>query len=229
VLVSNGSGAPVWVDPSTIVVGKTKVLDNYYTYSTRPTSLNIKFGDGGLRTFKATSATTEGKCTVDGHIIHLAWDTTDGWDNQLALTGANYGKNFGIQFRGQNEGTWSDWHPVLTDLNYHEYLGYIGTTAVQKESKDQALTGISSATISGVTSTNTLTISNTGAVGHINFSRGSYNYITMPSEGVLHILPDGARVASNNGMVFSSKGLHPATNSAYSLGTSNLKWSWVYT
>ena len=144
ILTSNGSGAPSWMDPSTIAVGKTKVLDNLYTNSTRPTSLNIQFGDGGLRTFKATSATTEGKCTGGGHIIHLAWDATNGWDNQLAITCANYGKNFGIQFRGQNEGTWSDWHPVLTDLNYHEYLGYIGTTTVQASGALQALTGISS-------------------------------------------------------------------------------------
>lgn len=38
---------------------------------------------------------------------------------------------------------------VLTTDNYSSYLGYIGTTAVQKSSAAQALTGITNATLSG--------------------------------------------------------------------------------
>lgn len=117
---------------------------------------------------------------------------------------------------------------LTNDSGYLTSRGYVGTTAIQASSVAQALTGITNATISGVTNTDTLTISNTSGTGHINFSRGSYNYITMPSGGLLHILPNGTGVSASNGMVFSSNGLHPASNAAYSLGTSSLKWNTVY-
>lgn len=118
VLTSNGSGAPSWSDVSNLNVNSAKVLK---PYAARPTSLNINFSDGGIRNYKATASTTEGKCSEDAHIIHCAWDAENGHNYQLALINAN--KNtFGLEFRGQSGYTWSDWHTVLTDLNYTTYI-----------------------------------------------------------------------------------------------------------
>ena len=101
----------------------TEFMDNYYWanarklinwYSARPTSLNAQFGDGSLRIFYATSSTTEGKPAEDSHILHLAWDNTDGWDAQLAVH-IRSGK---VSTRAQNGGTWQPWKTLAftTDI-----------------------------------------------------------------------------------------------------------------
>lgn len=87
----------------------TKSVDNYY--SGRPTSADLGIiGDGKLRHFKATSAMTTGKPASDGHILHMAWDNTDGWDSELFIP------NSGIapQWRFQNKGAWTPWYNLLT-------------------------------------------------------------------------------------------------------------------
>ena len=82
-------------------------------FSSRVSDLNQQFGDGALRIFNATSSTTANKCPSDASILHLAWDNSEGWDTQLALsTGGN-----NIYFRGQNSGTWSTWRTVLHNGN----------------------------------------------------------------------------------------------------------------
>lgn len=74
-------------------------------YSVRPTSLNAQFGDGSLRLFYATSSTTEGKPAENSHILHLAWDNTDGYDAQLAV----HTRSGKVSTRAQNGGTWQPW------------------------------------------------------------------------------------------------------------------------
>lgn len=88
-------------------------------------------------------------------------------------------------------------------------------------------------TTPGIVKTSSLVITSTTGNKHILFSRGSdtnypYNYIAAPVGGLICILPNGVADTSDNGMQFSSSGLHPATNVAYSLGTSSLKWNAVY-
>lgn len=95
-----------------------KTLPNLY--DSRPTSANIEpTGSGGLATFKATSAMTEGKpATGDGHIIHFYWDSTGGYDSQIFIKG---GATSCIQFRSSSKGVWTNWYTVLDSSNYTNY------------------------------------------------------------------------------------------------------------
>lgn len=150
--------------------------------------------------------------------------------------GATYGQwllssysNSRIGYVGRNASTWGDIHWLATTKDIDSLKNYYwANIKISSSANSSTSPTFANATISGVTNTNTLTISNTSDVGHINFSRGSYNYITMPSNGLLHILPNGVRVSARNGMVFSANGLHPATSQAYDLGTSSLKWGQVH-
>lgn len=115
VCVSNGS-LPIWTNQSAITAGKATELKNYY--SSRPTSANVTTtGSGGLITFKATSTMTTAKPASDAHILHFLWDSTGGYDSQIAtFTGTGR-----LQVRGQSAGTWSPWLTVLDSGNYSSY------------------------------------------------------------------------------------------------------------
>lgn len=86
-------------------------LSNWYT--SRPTSMNVSFGDGAIRSFKATSSTTTGKPDIgDANIIHLSWDNTGGWDSQIAVGTAD-----GMMYRYQSSGTWQSWRRIIDNQN----------------------------------------------------------------------------------------------------------------
>ena len=117
--ISNGKGiingtTITQVDNATNSTNSTNARKLVNWYSARPTSLNAQFGDGSLRIFYATSSTTEGKPAEDSHILHLAWDNTDGYDAQLAVH-ARSGK---VSTRAQNGGTWQPWKTLAftTDI-----------------------------------------------------------------------------------------------------------------
>ncbi len=117
--ISNGKGVIngttiTQVDNATNSTNSTNARKLVNWYSARPTSLNAQFGDGSLRIFYATSSTTEGKPAEDSHILHLAWDNTDGYDAQLAVH-AHSGK---VSTRAQNGGTWKPWKTLAftTDI-----------------------------------------------------------------------------------------------------------------
>lgn len=117
--ISNGKGVIngttiTQVDNATNSTNSTNARKLVNWYSARPTSLNAQFGDGSLRIFYATSSTTEGKPAEDSHILHLAWDNTDGYDAQLAVH-ARSGK---VSTRAQNDGTWQSWKTLAftTDI-----------------------------------------------------------------------------------------------------------------
>jgi hypothetical protein len=95
-------------------------LANYY--SSRPTSMDVQFSDGKLRTFLATSSCTTSKPTLgDAHIIHLAWDNSGGWDSEIAI-GENSASNLQfMQYRCQLSGTWKSWATLLDSTNYSSY------------------------------------------------------------------------------------------------------------
>lgn len=93
-----------------------KILDNYF--STRPTTCDHLFGDGGLRSFKATSSMTTSKPPSDAHVLHFAWNNTGKWESQLALSTSSNPRLF---IRSQNGTNWSSWVTLLGTNNYTEY------------------------------------------------------------------------------------------------------------
>lgn len=117
--ISNGKGVIngttiTQVDNATNSTNSTNARKLVNWYSARPTSLNAQFGDGSLRIFYATSSTTEGKPAEDSHILHLAWDNTDGLDAQLAV----HTRSGKVSTRAQNGGTWQPWKTLAftTDI-----------------------------------------------------------------------------------------------------------------
>jgi len=114
------NGVPGWreVSGGSSSTETAKKLANYYT--TRPTSANISSdGSGGLVKFLATASMTDNKPKASGHILHMFWDNTNGWDSQLAV--GLGGSDAYLQYRGQNAGVWNDWTTVLDDNNYSLY------------------------------------------------------------------------------------------------------------
>lgn len=84
----------------------------------RPTNLNIGItGAGGIRTFVANGNITN-KAPFDAHIIHLDWDTTGGWDAQIAVEAS---KNGHMAVRGMGGSVWGSWNTVLDSANYTSY------------------------------------------------------------------------------------------------------------
>lgn len=117
--ISNGKGVIngttiTQVDNATNSTNSTNARKLVNWYSARPTSLNAQFGDGNLRIFHATSSTTEGKPAEDSHILHLAWDNTSGFDDQLAV----HTRSGKVSTRAQNGGTWQPWKTLafITDI-----------------------------------------------------------------------------------------------------------------
>ena len=90
----------------------------YYTYSSRRSSGNITYADGGLHYFLATATMTTGKPAGDGHILHMSWDNGK-YDGQLVLPTSDSGS---LQWRTQgNADDWEAWHTVLDSTNYTTY------------------------------------------------------------------------------------------------------------
>ena len=117
--ISNGKGVIngttiTQVDNATNSTNSTNARKLVNWYSARPASLNTQFGDGSLRIFYATSSTTEGKPAEDSHILHLAWDNTNGQDAQLAV----HTRSGKVSTRAQNGGTWQPWKTLafITDI-----------------------------------------------------------------------------------------------------------------
>lgn len=76
---------------SVTVAGQNRTIANLYAryiannFTSRPTSMNVCYGDGTLRYFLATSSTTTSKPENDAHILHFSWDNGGGWDCQLSI------------------------------------------------------------------------------------------------------------------------------------------------
>lgn len=110
-------------------------------YSTRPTTANIQKGDGRLYHFKATSSMKEAKPTNDGHILHLAWDNTNGYDNQLFVpNGGNADNTRRMAVRGQSNGVWGEWkyYALVRDIptsvsQLNNDAGYVDSNTLASE------------------------------------------------------------------------------------------------
>ena len=95
--------------------------------STRQASANLTAdGETGITHFLGTSTMTTGKPnTQDGHIVHMAWDNTGGWDSQIYQEN---GATPRLYIRNQTSGTWGSWVKVLSD-NMTPYVTNQGTVS----------------------------------------------------------------------------------------------------
>lgn len=84
-------------------------------------------------------------------------------------------------------------------------------------------------TVTGAGSVNTLTIKNTEAVGHIKFSRGSFNYITAPASGTVAFVVNGLAVGEATADLIIQEGvLKAGATNATALGQDARRWSNMY-
>ena len=77
----------------------------------------------------------------------------------------------------------------------------------------------------------TITIGeNEGATAALQFSRGSWNYITAPENGAIAFIANGQTLASTNvSLVIKHDSVTPgSTNDRIDLGQSNNAWKGVY-
>ena len=240
ILVSNGSGAPVWVNQSSISAVTSKVLRNYY--SSRQTTIKPGItGDGSMIQYKSTSTCTDTDKPGEGHILHFNWDNNGGWDSQLCI----HTTTPNLSTRCMNSGTWSEWARVITSLNYTSYLGYIGTTAVQSSAATQSLTGIGDIHMAGdiiITTGDTdkciyfdydgnKTAGASWRTGMLGSGSGDTNYFVIQSgtsDTSTTTWTNTIRISQNTYDIAISGNLYPLLNNSKTLGTSSLKWSNVY-
>lgn len=84
-------------------------------------------------------------------------------------------------------------------------------------------------TVTGAGSVNTLTIKNTEAVGHLKFSRGSFNYITAPASGTIAFIVNGQAVGEATADLIIQNGvLKAGAANATALGQDIRRWSNMY-
>lgn len=122
VLIADSNGKGAWNDQDNLTIKK---LDNKYDNisASRPTTADIaSSGDriGSLEVFKSTSRMTEGKPSTEGHIIHLNWDNTGGYDSQLFIP-ISYITTRHPQWRTSYKGAWTDWIFFLDENNFNSY------------------------------------------------------------------------------------------------------------
>jgi len=83
--------------------------------------------------------------------------------------------------------------------------------------------------VTGAGSVNTLTIQNTEAVGHLKFSRGSFNYITAPASGTIAFIVNGQAVGEATADLIIQNGvLKAGAANATALGQDTRRWSNMY-
>ena len=86
-------------------------------FSSRQTTPNVPVdGVVGLSHFLSTSSMDNSglkPANTDGHIIHMSWDNTGGWDSQFYQSN---GQQAYLRFRGQSRGTWGSWYKVYTEV-----------------------------------------------------------------------------------------------------------------
>lgn len=172
--------------------------------SSRSTTANLAInGLGGLRTFKATRAMTQGKPAWDSHILHFDWDNTGGYDVQLALKAAS---DTHAQIRGMTNGAWGNWITLLDESNYTDY-------AAKKNAYNSA--SIADATIklgrSDSSTGTTLTVNN---VANASTAKLAQNSNALGGSSLSQIL-----TAAGGGNAFTT--IDTATNNVIKLTRAN--------
>lgn len=101
-----------------------------YNNTSRPASADVQYNDGGLRTFLASSSMKTSKPMGDGNIIHMSWDSSEGWEKQIYV---GNGVNTHIQIRSQNAKVWSKWITIVDETN--EYTTNVTTIILDGTNK----------------------------------------------------------------------------------------------
>ncbi|MBQ8132491.1 MAG: hypothetical protein IJ193_08370, partial [Bacilli bacterium] len=103
---------------------------------------------------------------------------------------------------------------------------YAPTSVVAKfTSTGLGVTG--AVTASGLGTFDTITLTNTSAAAHINFSRASWNYLNAPTGGAVCVSIGGAGSA-NTIFAANADGIRPGATATYDLGTSAVRWNNIY-
>lgn len=151
-----------------------------------------------------------------GHI----WSMGEAY--QIADDGANFGNLYGFAYKHINNttgGTMANGHQAVWCEN-----------GVPKVAMGDNFWVANVATIGTVMSASTVTIRSTDVVGHLNFSRGSLNYITAPASGSIAFIAGGQAVGEATcELIINSGYLYAGTTNATSLGKSDRRWSNTYT
>lgn len=140
---------------------------------------------------------------------------------QIADDGSTFGSLYGFAYKHTTNttgGTMASGHQAVWCEN-----------GVPKVAIGSNLWVANNATISAVLYTDTLTIKNTEAVGHIKFSRGSFNYITAPASGTIAFIVNGQAVSEATADLIIQNGvLKAGATNATALGQDTRRWSNMY-
>lgn len=140
---------------------------------------------------------------------------------QIADDGSTFGSLYGFAYKHTNNttgGTMASGHQAVWCEN-----------GVPKVAIGSNLWVANNATISAALYTDTLTIKNTEAVGHIKFSRGSFNYITAPTSGTIAFIVNGQAVGEATADLIIQNGILKAgATNATALGQDTRRWSNMY-
>ena len=140
---------------------------------------------------------------------------------QIADDGSTFGSLYGFAYKHTNNttgGTMASGHQAVWCEN-----------GVPKVAIGSNLWVANNATISAALYTDTLTIKNTEAVGHIKFSRGSFNYITAPTSGTIAFIVNGQAVGEATADLIIQNGvLKAGAANATALGQDTRRWSNMY-
>lgn len=145
----------------------------------------------------------------------------------IADDGSTFGNLYGFAYKyitNTTGGTMADGHQAVWCVN--------GTPKVALGNNFWAASNATiggTLTVTGAGSVNTLTIKNTEAVGHIKFSRGSFNYITAPTSGTIAFIVNGQAVGEATADLIIQNGvLKAGATNATALGQDTRRWSNMY-
>lgn len=181
--------------------------------------LNIN-GEGKIYPYSTSTRRAGMYGVYDAAKIGHIWSM--GTAYQIADDGSNFGSLYGFAYKHTNNatgGTMAGGHQAVWCEN--------GTPRVAMGTNFWVA---NAATIGTVMSASTVTIRSTNAVGHLNFSRGNFNYITANTGGSVVFVVNGQGVEeATSDLIISDSQVRPGTNNATSLGLAAKRWSNTYT
>lgn len=148
-----------------------------------------------------------------------------------------------IRLMGPGENSYTELNTSITSgtntVRFPAKSGYLlyksGLSAIGSSSKPVYIDGtgeaiaISSLALTGDISGNTVTITNTEAKPHLNFSRVGWNYITSPTGSTIAFVPTGVSNSNQTRLAINGTAVFPGANTGVvDLGTSDYKWNNVY-
>ena len=122
-----------------------------------------------------------------------------------------------------------DWRIINTSGNLHMQANW-STKKVDYYDVLKLDYNSGNAWLKGNTSVDSLTIRKNDLGAHIAFSRGDFNYITTPANGVVAFVMNGQDCsATTPSLIITEGSLYPGTVNAVALGTATKNWSNTHT